>query len=116
MKDGASEAVFQQQVVTLAKFYGWMVYHPLPGMNARGRWMTATQGDTGWPDLVLVHPNTHGGPIFAELKSKKGRVTDNQKRWLRVLLDAGCEVYIWRPDDLDDIHRRLQGRTHQEET
>ena len=27
MKDGVSETVFQQQVVTLAKFYGWMVYH-----------------------------------------------------------------------------------------
>lgn len=102
------EKAFTTQVVTLARFYGWRVFHPLPAMTARGRWVTATQGHTGWPDLAIAHP-THGF-LVAELKTAKGRLTDAQRAWLDTLTAAGVECHIWRPADLTDIATRLAGK------
>ena len=62
-----NERQFQAAVIELAKWQGWKVFHPLPAQNDRGQWRTATQGDIGFPDLVLVHPER--GVIFAELKT-----------------------------------------------
>jgi hypothetical protein len=101
------ERHLQQKVLTIAKLYGWLVFHPLPAQNSNGQWRTATQGDTGWPDLALAHP-THGF-ILVELKRGRGQLTDNQKRWRDVLLAAGVEYHVWRPEDLDAIHDRLRG-------
>lgn len=102
-----SEKDFQQQVVALAILHGWMVHHVRPGMSSKGAWMTQVQGHSGFPDLVLMHPER--GVIFAELKTVKGRVSVNQLDWLRGLDHAGAETYVWRPTDLDYITRRLKG-------
>ena len=96
-----SEAAFQQVVIDVARWHGWKVFHPLPAQNARGRWRTAQAGDTGFPDLVLAHPNR--GVIFAELKSAIGKVMDSQQQWIDALRQGGAEVYVWRPADLDQI-------------
>jgi hypothetical protein len=47
--------------------------------------------------------------IFAELKMKKGKVSEHQKRWLDGLAEIqGIEVYTWRyPDDIDTILETL---------
>lgn len=102
-----SEADFTTQVVNILHLYGWLVYHPLPATNQRGRWITATQGDAGWPDIAAAHP-VHGF-LLAELKSDKGTVKEHQKVWLKTLLQAGVETYVWRPDDLEFIIDRAQG-------
>jgi len=96
-----TEKAWQTYVVDLAKWNGWHVYHPLPVRNEKGVWRTATQGDTGFPDLVLAHPTR--GVIFAELKSATGRLSDNQIQWIGTLKAAGAEVYVWRPSDRPQV-------------
>jgi hypothetical protein len=51
-----SETDFKDMVISVAKRYGWLVHHDLPSMNRRGAWATHVQGDTGFPDLFMVHP------------------------------------------------------------
>jgi hypothetical protein len=101
-----SEAAFQQVVIDVARWHGWKVFHPLPAQNARGRWRTAQAGDTGFPDLVLAHPKR--GVIFAELKSAMGKLSDRQQAWIDTLRQAGAEVYVWRPADIEQIKAILK--------
>jgi hypothetical protein len=101
-----TEAAFQAVVIDLARWHGWKVFHPLPAQNAKGRWRTAQAGDTGFPDLVLAHSKR--GVIFAELKSAIGKLSDHQQTWLATLRQAGAEVYVWRPADIDQIKAVLQ--------
>lgn len=100
-----SERMFQDAVVTLAKYHGWMVFHPLTVQGSNGRWRTALQGDPGFPDLVLAHRDR--GVIFAELKSAIGKVSDLQLEWIATLKAAGAEVYVWRPRDLKEVEATL---------
>lgn len=100
-----NERAFTHAVVELAHWNQWLVFHPLPAQTSRGRWVTATQGDTGFPDLVLVKPGA--GIIFAELKTAVGRVSDQQRRWLDAIEMAGGESHIWRPIDINHIRKRL---------
>ena len=103
-----NERQFTDQVIALAILYGWNVTHFRPAMMPNGRWMTALQGHSGFPDLVIVHETR--GTIFAELKANKGRLGPEQVEWLRKLDAAGNEVYVWRPDDIHFITKRLLGR------
>lgn len=111
-RNAASEAVFQAQVIRLAKMNGWMVFHPRKIQSHDGKWMTAIQGDVGFPDLVFAHRLR--GLIFAELKSSVGRIDPQQARWLEELVLAGAEAYIWRPRDLQDIADRLGRKSDSE--
>jgi len=94
------EAQLQGAIIELAKWHGWLVFHPLPVQNQSGRWRTALQGDRGFPDLVLAHKDR--GVIFVELKSTIGRVSDFQQLWIDTLRQAGAEVYVWRPIDINE--------------
>lgn len=100
-----SERMFQDAIVQLAKWNGWKVFHPLTVQGFNGRWRTALQGDPGFPDLVLAHPER--GVIFAELKSSIGKVSDLQMEWISTLRAAGAEVYVWRPRDLKEAQQIL---------
>lgn len=98
-----SEADWQRTVIAMARAHGWLVAHFRPGMNQRGRWMTAVAGDgVGFPDLVLAHRRTRR-VLFAELKRDTGRVTPEQTEWLEAL---GGEV--WRPADFDRVRETLE--------
>lgn len=93
-----SEAAFQRQVLELAKRFGWIAYH-VPD----SRRVTAK----GCPDLILIHERQKR-LLFAELKTATGRLTEDQKTWLRILDSAGTETAVWRPADLmQEIPRRL---------
>jgi len=89
-----TERAFQQQVIDLALLYRWRVYHTWNAMHST----------KGYPDLHLIKP-PHS--IFAELKSDKGKVTQEQQSWLDMLKDCGYEAYVWRPGDFDEIVSRL---------
>jgi hypothetical protein len=104
-----TESEFQSAVIEYAKMRGWMVMHTRPAQVRPGRWATPLSGNPGFPDLVLVRP-VHGDVVFAELKKDGGRLSVGQKAWLTALKAAGAEVYIWYPDDMEAIVRRL-GRT-----
>ena len=91
-----SERQLQDAIIELAKLLGWRIAHFRPAMTREG-WRTAVQGHVGFPDLVLLRPPRL---IFAELKSKRGRVDFEQATWLNGLNEVkGVEQYCWRPAD-----------------
>lgn len=106
-KYAITEEKFLEQIISLARIYGWKVAHFRPAMTKWG-WRTAVSGDgKGFPDCVLVKT---GRMIFAELKSDTGKLSPEQVEWLRILgLKMGIEVYIWRPSDFNDIVGILSG-------
>lgn len=128
-KGELTEAAWQAQVVGLALFYGWLVYHPPANRpDAKGRRQDVTPG---YPDLTMVR-----GPelIFAELKAERGRYGPGQETWLEALQEVAAgvaamdealdgaeldvasgttvDVYTWRPSQFDEVQARLaRGRT-----
>ncbi len=77
-------------------------------MTKSGHWTSAIQGDTGFPDLCMVH-KLQGRVIFAELKTNEGKLTWEQDEWGYILSKCpGVEYYIWRPSD--DVEGILKGR------
>jgi hypothetical protein len=38
--------------------------------------------------------------MFRELKTERGRLSDDQRTWLRALTAAGIDAAVWRPADL----------------
>ena len=94
-----TEAELQEAVIELAGWYGYLIHHDRPARTKDGTWKTHIQGTAGFPDLVLVHPDT-GHIIFAELKSLRGKTSDSQARWLRALAsNHGHRTFLWTPDD-----------------
>jgi hypothetical protein len=79
----------------LATRLGWQSYHVL---HSRG-------GRPGFPDRVAWRERT----IFVETKTMKGAVSEHQVAMLTSLAKAGNEVFLWRPDDLDEAARVLAG-------
>lgn len=90
-----TEKQWQELVVRLATYCQWTHMHVYDSRRS----------DPGWPDLVLCRPPEL---IFVELKTDKGRVSTAQQEWLDRLTVCGMEVHVWRPRDLDAVHRRLQ--------
>lgn len=87
-----SEDELQNNIIQLAKLYGWMFYHT---RDSRG-------SQAGFPDLVLVR---RGQLVFAELKTKTGRMTPAQHVWADELnmvehySDGAVQTFLWRPSD-----------------
>lgn len=93
-----TEQEWQQQVVGIAKQYGFTVFHPVRNQpTARGHRQTT---EPGWPDLVLLGRSR---ALFVELKSQTGRVRPEQTQTLKRLAAAGCETALWRPSDLPAV-------------
>lgn len=93
-----NEREWQDKVVEVARWSGWHVYHPY----------YSRRSEPGWPDLSMIRGDRL---VFAELKTRTGRVTEAQHRVLGLLAATGAEVYLWRPADWPDVVRVLQ-RVH----
>lgn len=102
----ASEAQFQQQIMQLAATCGWDAHHIRPGKYGS---VYKTDGLPGMPDLLLIGQRGQG-ILFAELKTANGKVSKMQEHRITQLLTNGCEVHIWRPQDMERIIKRLQTR------
>ena len=102
------ESHFQSQVIMLAKLHGWLVMHTRAVEIRPGVWKTPLTGHPGYPDLTLVHSTR--GVIFAELKSSIGKLSASQEMWFGKLSEAGMEVHVWRPKDIEFISKRLANR------
>lgn len=89
-----SEKQWQWLVVNLATSLGYLAYHTFDSRRS----------NPGFPDLVLVG---NGKVIYAELKTEKGRVRPEQKKWLKALKSNGAEAYLWRPQDYDAVREYL---------
>lgn len=98
-----SERGFQDAVIEAARLFGWMVMHTRPARTRKG-WVTPITGDPGFPDLVLAKG---GFVIFAELKSRTGRMSADQEEWIKALTvqEEGADhiAVVWRPEDWDRI-------------
>jgi hypothetical protein len=101
-----TEGQFLQQVIDLAHLNHWQVAHFRPAMTSRG-YRTPCQADAqGYPDLTMVRTRQL---IFAELKrSPQSIVTPTQYEWISSLKDAGATVYLWTPEDWDEIVKVLK--------
>lgn len=85
-----TEKSFQADVLEAARLLGWRAYHTHDSRHS----------ESGFPDLVLVRrPRV----IFAELKSERGAVSDDQQAWIDDLKASRQEVYVWRPSDWDAL-------------
>lgn len=89
-----TESGYQRTVLQLARLLGWATAHFRPALTRRG-WRTPVQGDgAGFPDLVLLRGERL---IFAELKSRRGVTSPEQRAWLDALRRVpGVEVCEWR--------------------
>lgn len=104
----ATEAQFQDAVADLARLLGWKVAHFRNARTSSGGHHTPVSYDgRGFPDLVLVRDRV----VFAELKSERGRLRDQQLEWIDDLADAGVEAYCWRPSDWPVIEQSLTRRS-----
>ena len=93
-----TEAKWQQQVINLAKVYGFRVYHTRYSIGS----------DAGWPDITLVKSGRK--PIFLELKSERGNASLDQLIWIAALNDTGHAVaMVAKPSDWDTVVSLLQG-------
>lgn len=82
-----TEKAFESQVKGLAIVFGWKYYHTWRSIHS----------PAGFPDCVMVRGTRL---IFAELKSKKGKVSPKQQEWLDALRQVPCaEVFLWRAGD-----------------
>ena len=94
--DALDEKGLTSQVKDAAALFGWARYH-----TTRSQWSPA-----GFPDEVLVRGDRI---IFAELKTKKAQLKQEQRRWLWDLAVTGrVEVYLWRPSSLEQIIETLR--------
>lgn len=94
LSDAISEKEFQGWVIDYAKLQGWRVYHTYDSRRC----------EYGYPDLTLVRERV----VWAELKSARGTVTPEQRAWIKALATTEGEVYVWRPDDRDEIEHVLR--------
>ncbi len=90
-----TEKQFEGQVKHLARLFGWKYYHTWRSIHS----------PAGFPDVVMVRPPRL---IFAELKSEKGELTNEQEEWateLQAIADhsLGVMYFIWKPTDWERI-------------
>lgn len=100
------EAQWQNNVIDYAHLMGWHVAHFRPMFDSkRKRWMTPVQADgAGFPDLVLVRGDR---VVFVELKAPGKYPKPEQKIWLDKLRATSAEVYVWRPQHIEEMTRVL---------
>ena len=104
----ASEDEFAVWVKHVAYQHGWHGLHirwsqgVLESVHTlkRDNWSEAY----GLPDWLWWDPR-RGQSFWSELKSWHGRVTTEQKRQIAEMIMAGLTVYIWRPQDEEEIER-----------
>jgi VRR-NUC domain len=90
-----TEKEFMASVVEMAQMLGWLVYHTYDSRRS----------EAGFPDIVCVRRDR---VLFIELKTEKGRLSEEQERWLSALGLAGAEVHCWRPSDWPAIEAALR--------
>lgn len=81
------ESVLQGKIVRWAKEHGYPIQSNRQTRNARGL-LTP-----GWPDVCLI---LRGRVVFIELKSGKGRLSEEQKQLRIQFMYLGHEIYECR--------------------
>jgi len=91
------EKDFQRTVIELARLHGWRAYS-IPDSRR--------STEKGYPDITLWHAKRK---VFAlaELKTVKGKLSAEQIAVHAELKACGMTVYVWRPDEWDEIEKVL---------
>ena len=102
-----SEKDFTRAVLDFARSRGWVVAHfsdsrrqVKPGV------FVGDKDAAGFPDIVLCHPET-GRLKIRELKTRTGRLTADQARWLVALGRCGVDAGVWTSADWPLIQQEL---------
>jgi hypothetical protein len=103
-KIAITEREFGTQVEDLLNLYRWLWCHFRPARTDKG-WRTALSGYAGFPDYIALRD---GVMLVFELKSDRGKVTEEQRQWLDGLKSCGQTVYVWRPADIEAIAEILR--------
>lgn len=96
-------------VLDLAQRTGWRAWHvPTPMLASRHGGFVAARQAAGLPDLFLLCDDPPR-MIIAELKGTNGKLTDQQRDFLRMAREAArntdvmtadrVAVYAWTPND-----------------
>ncbi len=103
-----TEKEWQKQVISLARGYGWTVFHVGDSRRQVKSGAFVPDGQiAGFPDLTMIHPTR--GFVFAELKTQKGKLSDRQLATLDLMAAASVacagrvKIQVWRPADLDEL-------------
>ena len=94
-----TEDDFLAEVGALASRLGLLWAH----FNVVYRGRRDTQGDRGFPDLVIAGDRGH---LFAELKLGGGSLNSGQAGWKWRLMAGGAIWHLWYPADL--YSRRIE--------
>ena len=100
-KRNRPEQTFQREVQEFARANEWIDWHVLRSKGMRA----------GFPDLVLLRPPEL---IWVELKAPNGKVTTAQKEMHDMLRACGQTIYVWKPEDWDEIVEVLKQNTKEE--
>jgi len=102
-KPKTSESEEQKALIQWAKFQEKkypelkLLYH-CPNGGSRNKIEAADlkrQGvKPGVPDLFLPVPRNNKAGLFIEMKVGRNKCTDNQKKWIRALMEQGYEVKV----------------------
>lgn len=97
------EAQWQKDVIDYAHLMGWYVAHFRTAQQGK-RYITPVGADgRGFPDLVLVRERV----VYAELKAPGKYPEPHQRVWHEKLRAAGAELYVWRPEHIEEMTRVL---------
>jgi hypothetical protein len=105
-----TERAWMGQVLAYARLMGWRAHHDNATnaprrCSACGSLRRLPRNAPGMLDLILIRrPRI----VWVELKSQRGRLSDDQRCWLDDLRACGQEVYIWRPSDWPAVERILR--------
>lgn len=97
----------QEAVRHVATLCGWRILHVRRSIGKGQKWVTATS-IVGWPDLFLWHPYRRR-TLAVELKVPPDRLSPEQFEVLGSLADAGVEVGVWTPADVEHLGALLFG-------
>ena len=95
-----SERELARNVENLATARGWKHY------SVKDTVHPAIRTSRGFPDFLAIKGNRQ---IVAEFKRQGKDVTPEQLEWLDAFLQAGVEIFLWKPPDWLDgtIEREL---------
>ena len=93
-----TETQFRNSIIALAQWSGWLCYYVPDSRKV---------SSAGFPDLTLLKHRF----LLVELKTDKGRLSEEQRTWLRLASEAGIDARVWRPGDWSEIETLLKGAT-----
>jgi hypothetical protein len=99
-----SEKSFQSKVIANMEARRWKVHF---NNNTR------TSRPAGYPDLTAWHTG-HKRLIFVELKTEIGQLSEPQKTVCADLGSIGQDVYLWRPQQWNEILAILDNKSFDE--